>query len=71
MKEVEQRSASVEPLLRRYRWCRWGQPTPKELRPALCLVAEVLGEPLSPWRQLAESISEAIDNLEESWPHGT
>jgi hypothetical protein len=51
------------PLLRHYRWARWGQPTPPELRPALCLVAEVLGEPLSPWRSLAEALDALLDQM--------
>ncbi len=54
----------MAPLLRRYRWCKWGQPTPAELRPALCLVAEVLGEPLAPWRQILEALEDS-DILED------
>ena len=61
LKEVEAARAG-EPtcdLLEWYRWARWGQPVPDEMRPALLFVADALGEPLSPWLDLAELLAAA------------
>jgi len=46
LKEVEPAlDGGSSDLLEWFRWAKYGQPVPQEMRPALCFVAAALGEP--------------------------
>ena len=70
LKEVEPAvEGESSGLLEWFRWAKWGQPVPAEMRPALCFVAAELGEPygLVPLvEQLRKLIEEEVDGEEET-----